>query len=65
MKRRFEIYLGEEEFQLIELLKIDTGQMKPGRAITAAIHSYFRYQETIKRLTSENIRLKNKLSKYE
>lgn len=65
MKKRFEIYLGSGELQLIEQLKIDTGHKKPGLAIAAAIHSYFRYQETIKRLISENIQLKNKLGKYE
>lgn len=58
MKKRFEIYLGSGELQLIEQLKKDTGHKKPGLAIAAAIHSYFRYQETIKRLISENIQLK-------
>lgn len=65
MKKRFEIYLGKEELQLIELLKKDTGYKKPGMAIAAAIHSYFRYQETIKRLITENIQLRNELGKYE
>ena len=53
MKQRFEIYLGKEELQLVELLKKDTGFKKPGMAIATAIHSYFRYQETIKRLIAE------------
>ena len=34
-------------------------------AIAAAIHSYFRYQDTIKRLVAESTQLKNKLRKYE
>ena len=65
MKKRFEIYLDTEELQLIEQLKHDTGHKKPGMAIAAAIYSYFRYQDTIKRLIAENTQLKNKLSKYE
>jgi hypothetical protein len=65
MKKRFEIYLDAEELQLIELLKKDTGHKKPGMAIAAAIHSYFRYQDTIKRLVAESTQLKNKLRKYE
>lgn len=65
MKKRFEIYLDTEELQLIEQLKQDTGHKKPGMAIAAAIYSYFRYQDTIKRLIAENTQLKNKLSKYE
>jgi hypothetical protein len=65
MKKRFEIYLDTEELQLIEQLKRDTGHKKPGMAIAAAIYSYFRYQDTIKRLIAENTQLKNKLSKYE
>ena len=63
MKKRFEIYLDTEELQLIEQLKHDTGHKKPGMAIAAAIYSYFRYQDTIKRLIAENTQLK--LSKYE
>lgn len=65
MKQRFEIYLGKEELQLVELLKKDTGFKKPGMAIATAIHSYFRYLETIKRLIAENIQLKSELAKYE
>ena len=65
MKQRFEIYLGKEELQLIELLKKETGYTKPGMAITTAIYSYFRYQETIKRLIAENIQLRSELAKYE
>ena len=65
MKKRFEIYLDTEELQLIEQLKHDTGPKKPGMEIAAAIYSYFRYQDTIKRLIAENTQLKNKLSKYE
>lgn len=34
-------------------------------AIATAIQSYFRYQETIKRLIAENIQLKSELTKYE
>lgn len=65
MKQRFEIYLGKEELQLVELYYKDTGFKKPGMAIATAIHSYFRYQETIKRLIAENIQLKSELAKYE
>ena len=65
MKQRFEIYLGKEELQLVELLKKDTGFKKPGMAIATAIQRYFRYQETIKRLIAENIQLKSELTKYE
>ena len=65
MKKRFEIYLDTEELQLIEQLKHDTGHKNPAMAIAAAIYSYFRYQDTIKRLIAENTQLKNKLSKYE
>ena len=63
MKKRFEIYLDTEELQLIEQLKHDTGHKKPGMAIAAAIYSYFRYQDTIKRLIAENTQLKNKVDR--
>ena len=65
VKKRFEIYLGTEELQLIEHLKKDTGYKKPGMAITAAIHSYFRYQNTIKKLIAEKNQLENKLKEHE
>lgn len=65
MKKRFEIYLDTEELLLIERLKKDTGYKKPGLAIAAVIHSYFRYQEIILRLTAENTQLKKALRKHE
>lgn len=65
MKKRFEIYLDEDTFSLLERLKADTGYKKPGLAIIAAVNSYFRQQREIKRLVDENNRLKNVISRFE
>lgn len=61
MKKRFEIYISEEDLLLIEKLKKDTGYKKPGMAIVAAIHSYFRYQDKIKKLLNNKRSLESKL----
>lgn len=61
MKKRFEIYISEEDLLLIEKLKKDTGYKKPGMAIVAAIHSYFRYQDKIKKLLNDKRSLESKL----
>lgn len=64
MKKRFEIYLDEDAFSLLERLKADTGYKKPGLAIIAAVNSYFRQQREIKRLLDENIKLKDVISRF-
>lgn len=58
-------YILERGTTAYRVVKKDTGYKKPGMAITTAIYSYFRYQETIKRLIAENIQLRSELAKYE
>lgn len=65
MKKKLEIYITDEDAQLIEMLKNDTGYRKPGMAIITAIHSYFRYQQQIRRLIDQKQKLENKLKYYE